>query len=92
MRSSRLSSFLALVLGLLRHPGLFDLLAQLGDFGRLLVAFAQFLLNVPKLLAQNMLALLGGERLLRLFADLPRKLQDFDALRKQRQHLVEGAP
>ena len=78
-----------LILGLLRHPGLLDLLAQLGDLDRFVVALAELLLDLAKLLAQNVLALLGRQRLLRLLADLLGELQHLDALREQRQHLVE---
>ena len=78
-----------LILGLLRHARLFDRLAQLGDLDRFLVALAQLLLDVAQLLAQDVLALLRGQRLLRLLADLFRELEHLDALRKKRKHLVE---
>ena len=84
-----LELLLGMVLGLLRHPGLLDRFAQLEDLGRLLVALPQLLLNVAQLLAQNMFALLGGQRLLGLIADLLRDLEHFDALHEQREHLVQ---
>ena len=84
-----LELLLGLIPGLLRHASLLDRLAQLGDLGRLLVALAQFLLNLAQLLAQDMLALLRRQRLLGLIADLFRDLQHFEPLRKQRQHLVQ---
>ena len=64
--------------------------AQLGDLDRLLVALAQLLLDLAQLLAQDVLALLRGQRLLGLLADLLRQLEHLDALRQQRQHLVEA--
>ena len=85
-----LELLLGLLLGFLRHAGLVDLLAQLAELDRLLVTFAQLLLDLPELLAQDVLALLRGERLLGLLADLLRQLQHLDALRQQRQHLVEA--
>ena len=78
-----------LVFGVLRHLRLVDLVRKLGDLDRLVVAFAQLLLDVLELLPEDVLALLGGKRRLRLFADLPRQLQHLDALADQRQHLVE---
>ena len=89
MRSSRSQLLLGLVLGLLRHAGLLDLLAQPGDLDRLLVALPQLLLDVAQLLAQDVLALLRRQRLLGLLADLLGQLEHLDALRQQRQHLVE---
>ena len=85
-----LELLLGLILGLLRHAGLLGRLAQLGEFARLFVAFAELLLNVAELLAQDMLALLGGERLLGLLADLLGELEHLDTLRKQRKKLVEA--
>ena len=85
-----LELLLGLLLGLLRHAGLLDRLAQLGDLGRLLVALAQLLLDLAQLLAQDVLALLRRQRLLGLLADLAWKLEHLDALRQQRQHLVEA--
>ncbi len=90
MRSSRLSSLAGLLLGFFRHPGLLDAIAHFGDLGRFIVAFAQLLLDVPKLLAQDVLALLGGKRLLGLLADLLGELEHLDALREQAEHLVEA--
>ena len=85
-----LELLLGLVLGLLRHPGFLDRLAQLGDLDRLLVALAELLLDLAQLLAQDVLALLRGQRLLRLLADACGDLQHLDALRQQRQHLVDA--
>ncbi len=79
-----------LLLGFFRHPGLLDATAHFGDLGRFIVAFAQLLLDVPKLLAQDVLALLGGKRLLGLLADLFGELEHLDALREQAEHLVEA--
>ena len=78
-----------LLLGLFRHAGLLDRLAQFGDLGLALVAFAELLLDLAKLLAQNVLALPPGERLLRLLADLLRQAQHLDLLREIAQQLVE---
>ena len=69
-----------LLLGLLRHAGLLDLLPKLGELGRFFVALAELLLNLPELLAQDVLALLRGQRLLRLLADLLGELENLDAL------------
>ena len=44
---------------------------------------------MAELLAQDVVALLGRQRLLRLFADLLGQLQDLDAPGNERQHLVE---
>src|SRR2546426_8539285 len=76
-----------LVLGLLRHPRLLDSLAQLGDLDRFFIALAQLFLDVAQLLAQDMLALLRGQRLLGLLADLLGELEHLDALRQQRSTL-----
>ena len=61
-----------LLLGLLRHAGLLDRLAQLRDLGLAFLALAELLLNLAKLLAQDVLALAAGKRFLRLLADLLR--------------------
>ncbi len=63
MRSSRFSSFSACFSASSGHAGLVDRLAQLGDLGLALVAFAELLLNLAKLLAQDVLALPPGKRL-----------------------------
>ena len=49
-----------LLLGLLRHAGLLDRLAQLGDLGLAVLALAKLLLNLAELLAQDVLALPPG--------------------------------
>src|SRR3989337_1503432 len=59
-----------LLLALLGHARLLDRLTQLGDLGLGLVSLAKLLLNLAELLAQDVLALASGERLLRLLADL----------------------
>ena len=75
-------------LDLLRHPGLFDLLAQLGDFLALrVVALAQFLLDRLQLFAQQEFALAIVDRLLGAVADLPRQPQHFEAVG---QHLGDA--
>src|SRR6516225_3152183 len=79
-----------LVLGLFRHPRLLDRVAQLADLDRFFVALAQLFLDMAQLLAQDMLALLRGERLLGLLADLLGELEHLDALRQQREHFVEA--
>ena len=89
MRSSRLSSFLAWSSASCGMPAFSIASRSSSDLGRLLVALTQLLLNVAQLLAQNMLALLGGQRLLGLIADLLRDLEHFDALHEQREHLVQ---
>ena len=71
-----------LVLGLFRHARLLDRVAQLGDLGRFFIALPQLFLNVAELLAQDVLALLGGKRLLGLLADLLGELEHLDPLRK----------
>src|SRR5215472_7095632 len=86
MRSSRLSSFVAWSLASFGMPAFY---AQLGELDRFFVALAQLLLNVAQLLAQDMLALLRGERLLGLLANLLGELEHLDALREQRQHFGE---
>ncbi len=78
-----------LLLGLFRHAGLGDRLAQIGDLGLALVAFAELLLYLAKLLAQDVLALAAGKRFLRLLADLLRQAQHLDLLREIAQQLVE---
>ena len=78
-----------LLLGLLRHAGLLDRLAQIGDLGLALVAFAELLLDLAKLLAQDVLALPARQRLLRLLADLLGQAQHLDLLREIAQQLVE---
>ena len=47
-----------LLFGLLRHAGLFDLLPQFRDLNGFVVAFAELLLNLAELLAQDVFALL----------------------------------
>ena len=78
-----------LIFGVLRHAGLLDHAGELGDLDRLVIAFTQLLLDMAELLAQDVVALLGRQRLLRLFADLLGQLQDLDAPGNERQHLVE---
>ncbi len=78
-----------LLLGLLGHFRLLDRLAQLGDLGGAFLALAKFLLNLPQLLAQDVLALPPLQRFLRLLADLLGKPQDFDLLRHLAQQFVE---
>ena len=84
-----LQLFQRLLLGLLRHASLRDRLAQLGDLGLAVLAFAEFLLNLAQLLAQDVLALAAGERFLRLLADLLRQPQHLDLLGEVAQQLVE---
>ena len=79
-----------LLLGLLRHLGLFNGLAQFGDLGAGAFALAKLLLNLAKLLAQDVLALPALQRFLGLLADLLGQAQDFDLLREDAQQLVQA--
>ena len=79
-----------LLLGLLRHLGLFNGLAKLGDLGAGAFALAKLLLNLAKLLAQDVLALPALQRFLGLLADLLGQAQDFDLLRQDAQQLVQA--
>jgi hypothetical protein len=77
-----------LLLHVVRHLGVGDRLAELGDFLGLLVAFPQLLLDGPQLLAKQELALPLVDRLLRLLADLPGKSEHLDAATQQLEDLV----
>ncbi len=84
-----LQLFQRLLLGLLGHAGLLDGFAQFGDLGLAVLALAKLFLDLAELLAQDVLSLAAGKRLLRLFADLLRQAQDLDLLGEIAQHLVE---
>ncbi len=75
----------------LGHARFVDRLLEVLDLSRAVLAFAEFLLDLAHLLAQHMLALALVELLAGLVADLPGKLQYFDALAQQPQHLVQAA-
>src|SRR5690606_12923804 len=77
-----------LLVGLLRHFGLLDRLAQLLDLG-VLVVLAELALDRAHLLAQQILALALLELFLRLLADLARQLQHLDAVREVVRDLLE---
>src|SRR5688572_12254015 len=82
-----LDRVLVYVLG---HARVVDLLLQLLELGRGLVAFAELLLDLTHLLAQHVLALALVELLLGLVADLLRDAQHADALGQVLEHLVEA--
>ena len=73
-----------------RHFGLSRSLRELGDLGRFVVAFAQLLLNLAKLFAKDVLALLRGQRLLRLVADPLRESEHLETARQKLKHFVEA--
>ena len=91
MRSSRSSSFSACFSASSGMPGLFDGLAQLGDLGAGAFALAKLLLNLAKLLAQDVLALAALQRFLGLLADLLGQAQDLDLLREDSATACRGA-
>ena len=66
--------------GLLRHAGLFDLGAELADFGLGLAAFAKLALDRLQLLAQVVLALVLAKLFLDVGLDLLAKLEDVEFL------------
>ena len=78
-----------LVLGFLGHAGFGDRLAQFGNLGLAVLALAKLLLDLAKLLAQDVLALASGQRFLRLLADLLGQPQHLDLLGEVAQQLVE---
>jgi hypothetical protein len=80
-----------LLLDLLGHLRLFDRPGEPGDLLRLVVGLAQLLLDGAELLAQQILALTGPHRLLRLLADVARQAQHLDAVGEQPQHAVKPA-
>ncbi len=69
-----------LLLDRLGHAGRFDLLGELFDFLRLVVAFAELLLDRLHLLAQEVLALVLADLGLHLRLDLRTELEDFELL------------
>ena len=78
-----------LVLGFLGHAGFSDRLAQFGNLGLAVLALAKLLLDLAKLLAQDVLTLASGQRFLRLLADLLGQPQHLDLLGEVAQQLVE---
>ncbi len=77
------------LLRLLRHAGLGDRFAQLLDLGLVLLVLAELLLDGLHLLAKEIFALLIGQVLLGLLADVAGQLQDFEPMAERRQHLVQ---
>ena len=69
-----------LLLHRLRHPGGVDLLAQLLDFLRLVVALAELPLDGLELLAQEVVALVLADLRLHLRLDLGPELEDLELL------------
>ena len=83
---------LYMLLDLGRHFRLGDLLRQLGDFLSLgVLTLAEFLLDRPHLLAQQEFALAIVDLALGLLADLPRQLQNLDAVGQQFRYALEPA-
>ena len=79
-----------LLLDLLRHLGLGDRLAQLGDLGFLAVAFAELALDRRHLLAQQHLALALVEGGVGLLADLLGEPQHLDPLGEEARDAVDA--
>jgi hypothetical protein len=79
-----------LVLDLLRHLGLGDRLAELGDLVVLAVGFAELLLDRRHLLAKQHLALPLVERGAGLLADLLRQPQHLNPLGEETRHAVDA--
>ena len=79
------------LLRLLRHAGFLDALAELLDFRRLLVAFAQLLLDGLQLFAQEVLALHLFHTGLRFGLDLAAQLQHLQFLAQQGHQMAQLA-
>ena len=79
-----------LLLDLLRHLGLGDRLAQLGDLVLLAVGVAQLLLDRRHLLAEEHLALALVERGAGLLADLLRQPEHLDPLGEEARDAVDA--
>ena len=71
------------------QAGGFELGAQLFDLTRLVVAFAEFLLNRLQLLAQEVVALVLADFRLHLALDLRAELEDLELLDEQAVEQVE---
>ncbi len=90
MRSSRFSSFSACFSASSDMPA-FSIASRSSAISAWVVlALAELLLNLAKLLAQDVLALASGKRFLRLLADLLGQPQHLDLLGEIAQQLVEA--